>query len=39
MNPLKRLTSLIDKNVLIDSALILLIAVMVVIYKMIKMQL
>jgi hypothetical protein len=37
MNPLKRISALIDKNVLIDAGLIILIAFMVFIYKINKM--
>jgi len=37
MNPLKRISNLLDKNVLIDVGLIVLIAVMVFIYKINKM--
>ena len=37
MNPLKRISNLLDKNVLIDAGLIVLIAVMVFIYKINKM--
>lgn len=37
MNPLKRFTTLLDKNSLIDASLIVVIAILVVIYKMNKM--